>query len=858
MAWPLLLTSLLLASGLDEAQDHLNHGRYAEAIAAFQAIDNAGPESALGLSRAFLETGEYKKASVLINQAIANDKDNAALLGRQAEIAFLLGDWDTAETAVDAALKRNAEQLAARLVRAKLLAARGRIEEASKAYRWFVRYYNRAQPTDPDDLRYIALGSLQYARWKNVSPIFHFVINTLCPDIKKAAPDDWRASAIAGSLLLEKYNVAQGRPELDAALAINPHAADVHAKLAAFALAKRELETARRQVQLALQTNPRHIQALGTLVDLAIIEDHLSQANETLDKALVINPIDQELLARKVALLLLSGKADFAELEPWLTALSAEKPVWPDENALANIMKPLVSRNPRPGLFLAHLGQILESLRRFDRAERLYQVAAKAMPQLSEPRVALGLLAMRNGDILAAETLFESAFESDPFNVRVNNVRQVINLLKSYDELETDHFRIRFNGEHDRVLAELMAIYLEDAYDELTSEFGFEPPGRTVVEIFSHAQGESGHQWFSARMVGLPWLHTIGASTGSMLALATPTKERKFNWAETVRHEFVHVITLQQTDFRIPHWYTEALAVRAETFPRPDSWNELLRRRVPSGKLDSLDELNRAFVRPESSRDWTFAYCQSLLYAQYIDKRFGPETHRAILAGYANGLSTKEGFTKATGVSIDDFESGYRDYLKKIAAELGPATDDDIPSELKDKIRQALAAYQNGNQDEAIAILESQLHDDESRPNLVALLGRMKLKTGDAKGAAQLFAAARKRHPHSSGWLKMHAAALIKAGDGPAAGPLLEQIAESDPDDALAAKRLAELAIEEEDFSAVRRWCLRALHVTPGDAQLHRWLAQACKALGQSDRAAMARRHAEMLSKISKKTRASE
>ena len=54
-----------------------------------------------------------------------------------------------------------------------------------------------------------------------------------------------------------------------------------------------------------------------------------------------------------------------------------------------------------------------------------------------------------------------------------------------------------------------------------------------------------------------------------------------FNWARVLTHEVVHVITLQQTEFNIPHWYTEALAVESEGFPRPQEWNKMLLERVP-------------------------------------------------------------------------------------------------------------------------------------------------------------------------------------------------------------------------------------------------------------------------------------
>ena len=59
-----------------------------------------------------------------------------------------------------------------------------------------------------------------------------------------------------------------------------------------------------------------------------------------------------------------------------------------------------------------------------------------------------------------------------------------------------------------------MAEYLEEIYPELTALFGYEPKQRTQIELYNTAKGVTAHQWFSARMIGLPWVQTIGASTG--------------------------------------------------------------------------------------------------------------------------------------------------------------------------------------------------------------------------------------------------------------------------------------------------------------------------------------------------------
>jgi cellulose synthase operon protein C len=170
-------------------------------------------------------------------------------------------------------------------------------------------------------------------------------------------------------------------------------------------------------------------------------------------------------------------------------------------------------------------------------------------------------------------------------------------------------------------------------------------------------------------------LGTVAASTGYMVAMASPTDPEgghRMNWARVLTHELVHVVTLQQTRFNCPHWYTEGLAVWCEGIRRPDAWNKLLRERVANGKLFNLDTLNFGFSRPQSGGDWQLAYCQAELYVEYmlsIGRRIatnkGEEVLRRMLAAYTDGLSTPDAIHRVFGMSQAEFERGYLAFLKQ-------------------------------------------------------------------------------------------------------------------------------------------------------------------------------------------------
>ena len=306
-----------------------------------------------------------------------------------------------------------------------------------------------------------------------------------------------------------------------------------------------------------------------------------------------------------------------------------------DPTRCEQILIDVARRNPKPGAFLSSLAMVVDMFRQHSVAEPLLKQAVLLMPQLSLPKNALGQLYMQTGQIEDAKKTLDEAFKADPYHVRVSNMRKVIKVLEDYESITTDHFVVRADGKLDKLLARYMAEYLEEVYPELTTLFGFEPAARTQIEIYNTAKGLSGHQWFSARMVGLPWVQTIGASTGVIIAMQSPgSMEHPLNWARVLKHEFVHILTLQQTNFNIPHWYTGLRQSDQKVIPRPVEWNSLLLNRVPKGKLKNLDNLSMGFIRAGNQENWNFAYCQSVLCTKVHGReRFGEENTAAKIAG---------------------------------------------------------------------------------------------------------------------------------------------------------------------------------------------------------------------------------
>ena len=844
---------------LADARHLLLTGKYAEAAEAYENLAETEPvAAAVGLAACRTAVGDYDKAAAALLAIAEEHPDAAELWAARAQLAFDSGDHAKANELVAAALEQDADNVHALWLRAELARTSGKLDDADKQYHVLVEYYNAHDVQDPDALRWIGLAAAQYARWHHLADQFGFLVNELYSDTLELEEAYWLAHYETGRLFLEKFNEADASRELKAALQINPEAAPVYAALGELALQNYDLDQARQAVERALEINPRLLAARLLEADLKMANFEIEEAIELLAEVRKLNPVSESTLARlAAAYIALDGM-----------------PEDPAGSRLGELLAEVNERNPHAGEFYYMAAVRLEERRKFDAAERMFREAIGRMPQQVGPRAGLGMMFMRLGEEEEAQKLLDESFEIDPFNVRVSNMLKVLEVLDEYETLETEHFIIKFDSS-DRLLADYAGRRLEEAYPELCRWLDFEPPEKSLFEFFNKFRNTNGHGWFSARMVGLPYIGTVGACAGKMVAMASPNDMRqKFNWARVLKHEFVHVINLQQTNYNIPHWFTEALAVWSEGYPRPQEWSELLARRAADGELFNLDDINFGFIRPSSSADWTLAYCQAELYAEYIIETYGEEAIGRMLAAYADNLDTRATLKRALSVEQEELEKGYRAYLDKIVSGLKVA-DREVPMRFSELVRaqaqqpddvdltarlayaylrresyprarqmaqqvlktapkHQLATYVMarlhvlvGDAGRAIEVLSEVLDEENPQANALALLAGLKLREKDYDEAARLYELAARHNPHEQRWPKALARVYLLSGDDDSLQGVLEQLAEIDADDVVIRKKLGQLALAAGRVEEAIRWANQSLDVDVMDPDVHQMLAEA-------------------------------
>ncbi|HET6575632.1 MAG TPA: tetratricopeptide repeat protein [Fimbriiglobus sp.] len=851
------------AGPLAEARQRFLKGNYEEARAAFEGMakkDEAlRPACAIGISQTYRQLGDTDKALAVLTEALKSAPDHPDLLAARADLLYELGRWDDAARDAGTAITKKEGQLLAHWTKARVLRDKGQTDEADKAIRWIVRYYSARSNADnditnPDELLIVASAGAENARWHNLPQQFRFVLNEVIADALKADPDLWPAEFMAGAMLLEKYNRPDAVAAFDKALAINPKAADALAGKGLAALQKFDLKEAEGFADRALKVNPRHPAALRLKADVYLIASDWATAEKLLDKARAAGPRHPATLGRLAACYLLQRRAaDFDRL-----------------------VREAESFDTKPGAFYHELAECLEDRKRYTQAEHYYKKAADLRPMLAGPRAGLGMLYLRLGREKEGRDILTKAFDADPFNVRVANSLKVMRHLDKYATLSTPHFELRYDPEKDKLLAEFLAEYLEEVHADLSRQFRYEPPGKILVEVFDS------HDMFSGRVIGLPDLHTIGACTGKVMAMASPSAkgvDKPFNWGRVVRHELTHIFNLVQTDFQCPHWLTEGLAVRNEQMARPPLWTTVLRDKLATNELFTLDTVMLGFVRPRGPDEWALAYCQSQLYVEYLTKTHGEAAVGRLLDAFRQGMDTTAALKAACHVEKEAFEKGYRAYVEEVVkpyrsrakkeaekpltfAELEEAhkkapDDPDLSARLADQLMRrnkasdarkladavlekqpghplasivkARLLARAGDDDAARAALEEARKAHPDDPRLLMALSRAYLDAKDNAAAAAVLEHGRKVCPLEGDWLEQLARLYKTTGETEKLLGVLQELVIQDPDELDGRVRLARVSLEAGKAADAERFAMDALRIDVANEDARKALIEALK-----------------------------
>jgi tetratricopeptide (TPR) repeat protein len=247
------------------------------------------------------------------------------------------------------------------------------------------------------------------------------------------------------------------------------------------------------------------------------------------------------------------------------------------------------------------------------------------------------------------------------------------------------------------------------------------------------------------------------------------------NWKSVIEHEFLHILTLQKSGYRISRWLTEGISSSLESSNHAD-WSLLFCRWESAGRLLRAEELDSGFLCPVNTEQVAVSYYQAALTCEYLSSSYGPDTLNKMTESYGMGKNTEEILCEITGKELSDLNGELKRYYHKRAVELKKRASS-FSSEIKELTEKLKIKSKSGNRKwllptdyyikkgeygRAEKILLELSGLDNSDYMLYKKLAEIYVSENKAVSAEKALQEALYRNPFDKGIIKM----LKKAGSG--------------------------------------------------------------------------------------------
>ncbi|MEM8487642.1 MAG: hypothetical protein AAF564_18975 [Bacteroidota bacterium] len=633
-----ITTPVQAQESANEAYNALQAGDYANAIERYKerlAIDeNVASMDVIHYAEAFQITGAYEAGL----DALEAFPDNAYVLHARGALYELMGAYQEAEAAYRAAAEQKQDLWRNLYLAAELFTRTGRESQAEELFNYIYRNYKNNAFRTAEELGVAAKAAARMGEFRDANDAFRTA--------HQLEPGHIRNLYWWGELFREKYNDADAQRTFDEAIAANPSYAPVYV---GYARSVRSFAKQEEFARLALEKNPNSAPARNILAGLSILDGQLDQAENFVDEALAINPSSMEALAHLATIHHLRGaQPAFDEVEARALAL-----------------------NPRASDFYTLLAANCELKFRYPDAVAFGEKAIRTNRRDPNAYAQLGTSLLRLGRSQEARRYLDFSFEQDPFNLFVGNTLTLIDEYDDFALLESSHFRLLIHNTERDVLGPAILAEAEAAYASLVPRYPYTFREKIFIEAYNDADD------FAVRVAGVPHLGLLGVSFGDVVAINTPRGQQpgSYNWARTLWHELVHTFSIGVSEFKLPRWFAEGLAVYEEHVARPEWGREMQLEFLMAfneDKLLALNQMDRGFTRPTYQGQILMSYYHASRVIGFIADEYGFPAIVQVLQGFAAGKNDAASVRDATGQSLEAIDTAFRAQVQAEYTALAP------------------------------------------------------------------------------------------------------------------------------------------------------------------------------------------
>jgi tetratricopeptide (TPR) repeat protein len=626
------------------------------------------------------------------------------------------------------------------------------------------------------DAYLMAEGYWGLGQWEQAKSEFEIAV------AQPKSPPLWKVRY--GMLFHERFNNQEAVNLFNEALAEDPGSAQAYLGLSMVSADGFD-EKAPEYVAKAIALDPKLVEAHEFAANLLLEDAKADEAVKEANAALALDPDALDAMATLAAVDLLADKK--ADSDAWLKKMAAV--------------------NPGYGEGYASVAEHLVLNRRYPEGIAYYRKAVEVDPRDWAARSQLGINLMRMGEEDEPRQLLETAYNNGQTDAATANSLKLLDSYKNFvtTKDETTVLRLRNNE------ADLLRPYFEEQLHKsiatYSAKYKMKLTGPVQLEVYPD------HEDFAVRTMGMPGLGALGVTFGNVVAMDSPSgrKPGDFNWGATMWHEMSHVFILSATNFRVPRWFTEGLAVHEEGQVDPRWTNHLTPDDVAAMKAKRLlpvTKMDQGFIFPEYPQQVIVSYWQAGTMLDYIYERWGEDAILGMVHDYAALKTTAEAIEANLHESPQQFDKDYAAWLdKRVGSTV--ANFDTWRAQLKTLVAMSEKKDDDGVIAAAPAVIKLYPEYVEDA-NAYEFLADAQLVKGNKQAAMDALAEYERRGGESPGALKKLAGLQEELGHAKEAADTLDQLNFIYPEDEEMHRTLGELWLAQgnnagavREFSAV-------------------------------------------------------
>ncbi len=444
-----------------------------------------------------------------------------------------------------------------------------------------------------------------------------------------------------GMLFYARSQPSDAEAEFKDSLAQDPRNAQAYLGLAMLSADGFD-EKAPEYAAKAIAADPKSAEAHEFMANLALEDENTDEAVKEADAALALAPDALDAMAVHAAAALLTDKN--ADADAWLAKIKAV--------------------NPSYGEGYAIVARHLVLNRRYPDAVAYARKAIEADPRDWRAHSDLGINLMRLGQEDEPIQQLELAYNNGQQDIATRNSLRLLDSYKNFVTYRDGTTILRLNKSEADLLKPYFEEQLHKAIATYSKKYKMTLSGPVQLEVYPD------HEDFAVRTMGMPGLGALGVTFGNVVAMDSPSgrKPGDFNWGATMWHEMSHVFILSATDYRVPRWFTEGLAVHEEGQADPRWANRLTPEVIAAirdKKLLPVTKMDQGFIFPEYPDQVLVSYYQAGTIVGCISEKWGDDAVLGMVQSFAALKTTPEAIEANLRESPEQFDTDYAAWLDK-------------------------------------------------------------------------------------------------------------------------------------------------------------------------------------------------